>query len=624
MAAWEDLVQQARHGNGLGAMEGLQRLISDVNPQLRYDAVEALMHIALAVFARADAEEVKLCYDLFSRHLSKSVGDHDEYVRALALEGISSVLRRGDNDAGNRVAAHLKDWRGGVRRAAVEAIARLFAGGSAPESVLRHLADHVDDHDIEVREATTRVLPTICPEGSQAVIAALLPKLATIKQIEPRIRTCQVLWTVAKRGDGKVVRALCELLEKSDDSGIRREAARGLGKLGAPRVEEDKPNKHTETCVAALCAALGRATELPVMDPRGLAAEELRREEEQRARLEAELLAAQKAAEAAARAAEGQEDGEEEQGGDGDDSIVDVEETPKEATRPPSKPPTPLPVEKLPAQQEAEQEAADPGDSPDGEGAEAEEGAPPPEGEEEEEAEPEPADEPWPPESLVERYPHLCFDLFFEFEPIGKDEDPAVRLEALSSLESLAARGDRRALGALLLSLRDEDAEVCSRAMQSFIALYEHVPGDLAIVIAVAQMMMAGSNVYGNSNSRKAALQALVGSDGSSNRALAAVLSRHLEALRELGTLEAAAAERLLLLEALSRTVPEELQAHLADILLISLLDQSVEVRLLALRHLAPMGPDSPRVRGVADRLRDKQPAVKELAAEVLQTWNRA
>lgn len=87
--------------------------------------------------------------------------------------------------------------------------------------------------------------------------------------------------------------------------------------------------------------------------------------------------------------------------------------------------------------------------------------------------------------------------------------------------------------------------------------------------------------------------------------------------------MEAAAAERLLLLEALSRTVPEELQAHLAEILLLSLLDQSVEVRLLALRHLAPMGPDSPRVRGVADRLRDKQPAVKELAAEVLQTWNR-
>lgn len=492
--------------------------------------------------------------------------------------------------------------------------------------MLRQLADHVDDHDIEVREATTRVLPSICPEGSQAVIAALLPKLATIKQIEPRIRTCQVLWTVAKRGDGKVVRALCELLEKSDGIGIRREAARGLGKLGAPRVEEDKPNKHTETCIAALCAVLGRATELPVMDPQGLAAEELRREEERLVREEAELLAA----EAAARAAEGQEDGEEEQGGDGDDSIVELEETPKQASRQPSKPPTPkpptpLPAEKLPAQQEEEQEAAaDPGDGRDGEeqGAEAEEGAPPPEGEEEQ-AEPEPVDVPWPPESLVERYPHLCFDLFFEFEPTMKDEDPSVRLEALTSLESLAARGDRRTLGALLLSLRDEDAEVCSKAMQSFIALYEHVPGDLAIVIAVAQMMMAGSNVYGNSNSRKAALQALVGSDGSSNRALAAVLSRHLEALRERGTLEAAAAERLLLLEALSRTVPEELQAHLAEILLLSLLDQSVEVRLLALRHLAPMGPDSPRVRGVADRLRDKQPAVKELAAEVLQTWNR-
>ena len=40
---------------------------------------------------------------MFQSVLPLSVGDHDEYVRALALEGISSVLRRGDNDAGSVV-----------------------------------------------------------------------------------------------------------------------------------------------------------------------------------------------------------------------------------------------------------------------------------------------------------------------------------------------------------------------------------------------------------------------------------------------------------------------------------------------------------------------------------------
>ena len=40
---------------------------------------------------------------MFQSLLPLSVGDHDEYVRALALEGISSVLRRGDNDAGSAI-----------------------------------------------------------------------------------------------------------------------------------------------------------------------------------------------------------------------------------------------------------------------------------------------------------------------------------------------------------------------------------------------------------------------------------------------------------------------------------------------------------------------------------------
>ena len=38
------------------------------------------------------------------------------------------------------------------------------------------------------------LITIIRPEEREAVIAALLPKLATIKQIEPRIRTCQASW----------------------------------------------------------------------------------------------------------------------------------------------------------------------------------------------------------------------------------------------------------------------------------------------------------------------------------------------------------------------------------------------------------------------------------------------
>ena len=76
-ATWESIVQLARQGEPLQALErtglpelrlvngwwmwwkyrGLKPLIGDVDPCLRYDGLEAMIRIALMVYARGDAEE---------------------------------------------------------------------------------------------------------------------------------------------------------------------------------------------------------------------------------------------------------------------------------------------------------------------------------------------------------------------------------------------------------------------------------------------------------------------------------------------------------------------------------------------------------------------------------------
>eukprot|EP00435_Cladocopium_sp_Y103_P039204 s3717_g10.t1 len=97
-AAWETIVQIAKQGEPLAALDRLQPLIRDVDPSLRYDGLEAMIRIALMVYARGDGEEVTQCYRKIFRPFASSVGDPDENVRALALEGISSVLKRGDHE----------------------------------------------------------------------------------------------------------------------------------------------------------------------------------------------------------------------------------------------------------------------------------------------------------------------------------------------------------------------------------------------------------------------------------------------------------------------------------------------------------------------------------------------
>lgn len=81
-ATWESIVQLARQGEPLPALDrtdsqellgecmvdswwvyhrGLKPLIGDVDPCLRYDGLEAMIRIALMVYARGDAEEAPPC-----------------------------------------------------------------------------------------------------------------------------------------------------------------------------------------------------------------------------------------------------------------------------------------------------------------------------------------------------------------------------------------------------------------------------------------------------------------------------------------------------------------------------------------------------------------------------------
>ncbi|CAJ1422728.1 unnamed protein product [Effrenium voratum] len=198
------------------------------------------------------------------------------------------------------------------------------------------------------------------------------------------------------------------------------------------------------------------------------------------------------------------------------------------------------------------------------------------------------------------------------------EDDAAVRFEALCSLEKIVGKGDRRVVSALLVALRDPDQEVCYRAVEAIAKLHEHVPGDLAVVIAISQMLMENSGAFGWMDNRKAALQALIAT-GIRDEALVAVLAGHFHRLRDGGSLESCAAERRLLLEALHCVTPEECKWQLVDVLVASLDDYASEVRLAALQLLATLG--EPHTHAVAERLRDRHPDVKFLASQMLAEW---
>lgn len=583
-AKWETIVQIAKQGEPLAALDRLQPLIRDVDPSLRYDGLETMIRIALMVYARGDGEEVAQCYGKIFRPFASSVGDPDENVRALALEGISSVLKRGDHETGDLVAPHLKDWRGGVRRTAVDALARLFTGGLAKDNVLTKLVACVEDQDIEVRNSTVRTLLAICPEGNQAAISALITKVKNSPR-DVQALASEVLGVVAKPGDVKVIKGFALILQTSDDARVRRNAAIGLGKMGLQSNDPSKPNKYAEVCVEALCAALGCTLDLPIVDLQWIADEPARRlaeEEAQRAWSASQNPAEQKEVDSEAEVYDSR--------AEANASDADVDPGPVQVSQPEQSP-----------------ESAEPGTD-----QVADEDQMP--STETDDAVPRVDIRAFP---LGELYPHLGFDLLGE---IQKDSDASVRYEALCSLQKIVDRGDRRVLGALLVALRDPDREVCCRAVDAISSLYDFVPGDLTLVIAVAQMLMQDSTGYGNINNRKAALQALLRASEVGDEAMVAVLVRHLEAMRDLG-LDAGAGERKLLLEALQCIVPEEWRSELEDALVASLEDPTAEVRIAALKLLSSLNPEPVRVRAITKRLRDRHPEVKALAAEVLCTW---
>eukprot|EP00435_Cladocopium_sp_Y103_P043120 s3717_g12.t1 len=482
------------------------------------------------------------------------------------------------------VAPHLKDWRGGVRRTAVDALARLFTGGLAKDNVLTKLVACVEDQDIEVRNSTVRTLLAICPEGNQAAISALITKVKNSPR-DVQALASEVLGVVAKPGDVKVIKGFALILQTSDDARVRRNAAIGLGKMGLQSNDPSKPNKYAEVCVEALCAALGCTLDLPIVDLHWIADEPARRlaeEEAQRALTAQQNLEEQKK--------EVDSEAEDTQAEANATSDADVDPGPVQVSQPEQPP-----------------ESADPGTD-----QVADEDEVP--STETDDAVPRVDFRAFP---LGELYPHLGFDLLGE---IQKDSDASVRYEALCSLQKIVDRGDRRVLGALLVALRDPDREVCCRAVDAISSLYDFVPGDLTLVIAVAQMLMQDSTGYGNINNRKAALQALMQASDIGDEAMVAVLVRHLEAMRDLG-LDAGAGERKLLLEALQCIVPEEWRSELEDALVASLEDPTAEVRIAALKLLSSLNPEPVRVRAITQRLRDRHPEVKALAAEVLCTW---
>ncbi|CAK9020010.1 unnamed protein product [Durusdinium trenchii] len=131
-----------------------------------------------------------------------------EEKRARTLLGAPGIATRSKNAA----MLHFQDWRGGVRRTAVDALARLFAGGLAKDTVLTKLVACIEDQDAEVRRSTARTLVTICPEGNQATLAALAGKIKGPLR-ELHALATEVLWTVAKPGDAKVIKLLSHLLQ---------------------------------------------------------------------------------------------------------------------------------------------------------------------------------------------------------------------------------------------------------------------------------------------------------------------------------------------------------------------------------------------------------------------------
>eukprot|EP00933_Yihiella_yeosuensis_P068077 TRINITY_DN7335_c0_g2_i2.p1 TRINITY_DN7335_c0_g2~~TRINITY_DN7335_c0_g2_i2.p1 ORF type:complete len:920 (+),score=216.38 TRINITY_DN7335_c0_g2_i2:46-2805(+) len=219
---------------------------------------------------------------------------------------------------------------------------------------------------------------------------------------------------------------------------------------------------------------------------------------------------------------------------------------------------------------------------------------------------------PPPPRDMFETYPYLTFPVLMEYEDMTQEGDPEVRRAALQALVKVAPQGNRRALAAALLSLKDADHAVREAAIEA-VALLKP-PNDNAAVIAVAQLLF-----HQNRDVRMLAIQALL-SLALTDESVAHIVAERFKAhSMGDGAQLATASERRALLEALMQIAPPNSDTA-ADAVLEGIKDDIAQVRkaaleLLPLLHRKHIQRTTEAATG---RLKDKDAAVRAAAGRVL------
>jgi len=589
----------------LQALEDIKPVLNDVRPDVRIMALNTLVRIAAIVEGIEDPKLSASALKLVNQLFSTRVADPDEDVRAFTVEGMAQIVKSGDQEAGKLVVPYLQDWRGGVRRSAIDLLGRLFIGGRAKGAILKPLLEKLEDQDTEVRHATIKALSAVTPKGDSTVVSALHQRVDAkhSKAISEEMHglCCQALWQVAQPGDTDTVDVLIANLAQHKDGNVRLEAARGLGVIGNSTDRDFLASGGKDLVINALCRSLGRADELPqVYSPEML--EQVRREEEERQR-KAEEDRKKKAEEERLRRLEE----------DSDDpfEVVDPEPVVEEVKEPEVQ--EPEIAEEVQEEEVVEEEPQKPAWQL--------------EWEEEERLRREEEERNRLP-SLEELFPVLV-NRPLEEDQNGKraqqltpDEDAGVREEALRSVLKVAKKGDRLVLAAALLCLSDEEQKVRAEAFTVLTAL--HPSGaDLSCSVCVMHVMVMGCEYYGEADARLFAIQYLIDRGQKGDEVIHGVISRQLFHARGSNFNQANAAERRLLLEALVTLAPGYERASVEEALLAGMEDVSAEVRVRSLELLPPFVDSKNRaaaLEAVSVRLRDRDPDVKAAAAKTVAT----
>ncbi|CAE8650260.1 unnamed protein product [Polarella glacialis] len=102
--------------------------------------------------------------------------------------------RLSNKAAGEAVAVHLKDWRSAVRRSALAAISRLFAGGAARPSLVKILLPCLEDPDAGIRSIVAQTLPDVAKSDEKVAIDDMMARLKTggaAKTNEAQLAACE-------------------------------------------------------------------------------------------------------------------------------------------------------------------------------------------------------------------------------------------------------------------------------------------------------------------------------------------------------------------------------------------------------------------------------------------------